>query len=626
MEDSDDSPAVTSLFAGLDHIPLAISQAVAYITQTGITLTDYLRLVEHGSATLSSLLEKDCRDERRDRDSVSSVSRTWQVSYNFLQAHHPRSIDIFSLMAVLDRQNIPKYLLQEDDEDEFAFCEAVGRLTAFSLVSTETTNDTYELHRLVQLVTRMWLKTESTLQKWQLNALHRVAAAFPFSKYETWDQCASLSPHGMVVCEYSATLETSQLNHAQLLGKMGMYHHHEGKFAAALQKYQQSLSIYDQYPSLKGAETGMLESTAVKALMALGRYEEAENMCLTQLDHRRRLYGSSHASTIASMRMLANILLDKGRYVETERLCLPLLRLCENLYGAEHAYVREIMTNLGVAYRDLGSYDKAEALLRRVVDIESRVLPWPHPYRLDAMRTLAETLVVSLKDITFRTQFAGDYTERRLAKLREAKQLCDRSLPACATILGAHHLQTIATMVIMARVQFELGNPDVAEELALKALEGYSKSLGHEHPVTIRAIAMHAILWHEMGKTSKAEELFLESLRLNGKVHGHDSPNTLRAMHNLAACLFQNGKKREAVQLMSECVTLCKASLLDDDSLRLKAMATLQAWQAEIDSDDDDLVRASKLSNVELDQVKLSGEAPANDITSFDRRPSAATW
>ena len=387
-----------------------------------------------------------------------------------------------------------------------------------------------------------------------------------------------------------------------------MYNSHEGKLALALQRYEQSLNIYDQHPYFKGVTSEMFENKAVKVLATLGRYEEAERMNFKHHKHRRRLYGLDHVSTIESTQILGTISLDSGRYVEAERVCFALLRHCHILYDAENTLVREVMVCLAGAYRGLGSYYKAEALLRRVVDVESRTLPWPHPLRMESMRMLAETLVTSLDDRTTpnplildgstlyltasfalnaEIQSARTHAERRLAKLREAKQLCDRCLPACATILGAYDLQTLATMLITAQVQFEWGNANRAEELALETLEGHRKTFGHEHPDTINVVSILALLWHKMGNTVKAEELFVECLPLYQKVHGLDSPETLTLMYNLAMCWHLGDKKGEALQLMSECVTLSKASLPDDDPQRLKAMATLQAWQADIDSDDE---------------------------------------
>ena len=65
-------------------------------------------------------------------------------------------------MALFDRQSIPRLLLQEDDGN-LIFWNAVGSLLDFSLVSVDSNQTLFSMHRLVQIATQKWLETNQVL-------------------------------------------------------------------------------------------------------------------------------------------------------------------------------------------------------------------------------------------------------------------------------------------------------------------------------------------------------------------------------------------------------------------------------------------------------------------------------
>jgi len=62
-------------------------------------------------------------------------------------------------MCYFYRKNIPKYLL-ENDEDPLAFADGIGPLLGFSFVQMEKDHNAFEIHRLVQIATRKWLERD----------------------------------------------------------------------------------------------------------------------------------------------------------------------------------------------------------------------------------------------------------------------------------------------------------------------------------------------------------------------------------------------------------------------------------------------------------------------------------
>lgn len=92
------------LVQALGHLPLAISQAAAFITENNITVADYLQVLQASDADVKDLLSEELEDPRRDMHTQNAVFRTWKLSFNQITRQKPRAADTLSLMAVLDRQ------------------------------------------------------------------------------------------------------------------------------------------------------------------------------------------------------------------------------------------------------------------------------------------------------------------------------------------------------------------------------------------------------------------------------------------------------------------------------------------------------------------------------------------
>ena len=155
---------VIDLLEELEYLPLAITQAAAYISlrRTRYTISKYSNHLRQNEA----ILLKDIGDLRRDHEVPNSVLKTWQISFDQIKKYHPPAANVLSLMSVIDRQGIPEFLLR-DSGDDLEFEDAIALLHDFSLITSgtaplhdfsmitpETDCPMFGIHRLVQLATR----------------------------------------------------------------------------------------------------------------------------------------------------------------------------------------------------------------------------------------------------------------------------------------------------------------------------------------------------------------------------------------------------------------------------------------------------------------------------------------
>jgi hypothetical protein len=80
--------------------------------------------------------------------------------------------------------------------------KSIGTLKSYAFIRERTEHNSYDMHRLVQLALRNWLKKEKKLNKWSIKALERVAEDFPFFQHENKDKCTLLHPHTQYFLKY----------------------------------------------------------------------------------------------------------------------------------------------------------------------------------------------------------------------------------------------------------------------------------------------------------------------------------------------------------------------------------------------------------------------------------------
>jgi hypothetical protein len=125
----------------LDYMPLAITQAAAYIEQAAsrMTVSKYREILVKNDSERAALLQKDVRDPRRDRQASNSIIMTWHVTFTHLRQTRDSAARLLALMSLFDREAIPDHLLQgryaEAADGPTDFEDDIVTLRAYSLIS-----------------------------------------------------------------------------------------------------------------------------------------------------------------------------------------------------------------------------------------------------------------------------------------------------------------------------------------------------------------------------------------------------------------------------------------------------------------------------------------------------------
>src|SRR6267378_1364723 len=258
--DFDENDAKRLLHA-LDYMPLAISQAAAFISQRSphTTLSKYLQDLQKSDTDRARLLNKHVTDTRRDGKASNSVIATWQISFESICKERPSASQLLSLMCLFDRQGIPKSLLsgryqesneiEDDCEDDFE--DDIYTLCSYSLIGTNTDATEFEMHQLVQFSTKSWLELRGEAENWKEKFIAIMDDEFPLGEYENWTECQKLFPHVEKALDYRPANQDYLQRWASILFNAGWYASKKGNYGIAEKMRKQ---VTDAYKKALGPE------------------------------------------------------------------------------------------------------------------------------------------------------------------------------------------------------------------------------------------------------------------------------------------------------------------------------------------------------------------------------------
>ena len=182
---SDKSPDddFRDLLGLLENLPLAITQAAAYISKSSrMTVSRYLSLFRLDQMRYLEIAANDIRrdSEGTDDDFSNSVLKTWFISFNHIKKQNPDAAESLCFMSLVFGQGIPiGYLLCGDEIDQQEVEENIGPLVEFELISEEK-DGLFSIHRLVQLSVRSWLSSNNELSRNTEIAAQILQYRFPY--------------------------------------------------------------------------------------------------------------------------------------------------------------------------------------------------------------------------------------------------------------------------------------------------------------------------------------------------------------------------------------------------------------------------------------------------------------
>ena len=320
----------------LGYIPLAITQAAAFINRNRWTLQGYLAALEKDKQNLTDYLTQELQDPRRPRGFPNSVFRTWKLSFDHILAQEPKAATLLSLIAMLDPQRIPEKLLRRPAEREVDFRMAIGTLDGFALISQEIRGETYAIHPLVQASVHYWLEQSSEKADYAGQALQLLAEEFPNGEHEHRETCESILAHAQAVLCYKCTSENDMRHRAALLYNVGWFNWRQGRYVSAYQAVPESYNIYQERAGDIATTTLNSLGLLASVLRKQGKYEAAEKLHRRDLEGCEKVLGVEHPDTLTSVYKLAYMFHHQQWYNDASILYLRASAGLSKALGLDH--------------------------------------------------------------------------------------------------------------------------------------------------------------------------------------------------------------------------------------------------------------------------------------------------
>ncbi|KAJ3549137.1 hypothetical protein NM208_g666 [Fusarium decemcellulare] len=348
---------VAELLQTLTNLPLAISQAAAYMNINQVSMEDYLRLFRNTDNDMIELLSRQFRDRTHYHTSQGAVAATWTISFNQIHDNHPLAARLLSFIAYIEPKAIPRSILPESETDQ-QMTQAIGTLRGYGFLTQQGNAPVFDMHSLVHLAIRIWIEDQDTADSVRQMTVAHLARIFPSDKWENRQLWRQYLPHALRILGAASNFDRDICD----LGFwVGGCLHKDGRTQEAVRVLEQVATAQKHLPH---DDPGRLSSQHALALSyaSNGQVQEAIDL----LEHIVTIKGEF----LQRMTYLVTI---KGEFMAED----DLSRL-----ASQHVLAR--------SYESNGQVQEAIDLLEHIVVIEEEVLAEDHPNRLKSRHALAK--------------------------------------------------------------------------------------------------------------------------------------------------------------------------------------------------------------------------------------------
>jgi tetratricopeptide (TPR) repeat protein len=569
----------------LTCLPLAIAQAAAYLNRNRMPVAKYLQLLRSTEQDLVRLLSREFRDDTRYKQSANAVATTWVVSFSQIRERDAAAADLLAFISCVEWKAIPRSLLPEV-QSEGEMEEAIGTLCGYSFLvrrdgdgrgtqgeseATETdteeetethieTEEWYDIHRLVHLATRIWVKEHGNASKVAEDAVRHVADIFPSDDYENQAVWRGYLPHALRLL--SSGQHCSAEKQSELCLLVGRCLRVDARIGEAVVWLERSCQ---QRSQLGEDNSGRLLSQHVLAMAyeADGQVHKAVALLEHVVEVREKTLAPEHPYRLASQHALAGAYQADGQVHKAIGLLEHVVEVHGKTLAPEHPDRLASQHVLAMAYEADGQVHKAVALLEHVVEVEEKTLAPEHPQRLASQHALA-----------------GAYQAD--GQVHKAVALLEHVVGVEEKTLAPEHPDRLASQHELAGAYHADGQVPKAVGLLQHVVEVQEKTLAPEHPS--RLASQHALAgaYQADGQVHKAVALLEHVVEVEEKTLAPEHPDRLASQHVLAMAYQADGQVHKAVGLLEHVVEVEEKTLAPEHPSRLASQHVLaRAYRAD---------------------------------------------
>ncbi|KAF5236404.1 hypothetical protein FAUST_6554 [Fusarium austroamericanum] len=340
---SSDEEVVERLLALLTNLPLAITQAAAYIDENQIPLTTYVQLFENTDRDRIELLSAEFQDDTRYGQSQDPVATTWFISFNQIRKDDELASRILMFLAFVEPKAVPQSMLPEGESRQ-QLTGAIGTLCGYQFLARRGCSEVFDMHSLVHVATRSWVAEEGLEKEQNQDAIARMEEALTTDEWEYRDIWRQYLPHAI-----------------KLLGQV------KDKWSKEL------------------CEVGYWVG---RCFLVDGRVTEAVELLEHVVTIQKIMLAEDHPSRLASQHELAGAYKADGQTKKAVQLLEHVVKVRETTLAENHPDRLASQHVLAGVYKANGQVAEAVELLEHVVARKREIMLPSHPSRLVSEQNL----------------------------------------------------------------------------------------------------------------------------------------------------------------------------------------------------------------------------------------------
>jgi tetratricopeptide (TPR) repeat protein len=582
----------------LGDLPLAVEQAAAWRAETGMQVSEYLKLFDEKVVEIL--------DTSAPAGYEMPVAAAWNVSFDVLEKRNPAAHQLLQVCAFFAPEPITRSLfngvraipmpaeLEAALRDPMQLSRAIRDINRYSLAKIDHRTNTLQLHRLVQVVLRNRM-SEGTREDMQHVAHALLANLDPndpkASKW--WPRYQDIWPHvyssDPIECD-DAWVRHLVINMMQFLYFWGDHSEAATLARAALDRWSETLGETDPHVLEASSYLGLY-------LWALGRYAEAAELNRRTLETRLKVSEEDSEATITAELRVAVDVRSSGDFMRARKLNEQIYQKARAMWGDDDLVTLQTAHDLAVSLRLCGEFRKALELNQRTSARRSEVLG---PESVDTLNTQS-----------------GIYLDRReLGDYKLARDEHEKITRRVRELLGEDKADTLRRQGYLAVARRKAGDHKGALELSKSAIEMFQLRYGSDHPYAMACAVGYSIDLRHAGDLAGAAELGEETYDRYRANLGERHPHTLAAAVDLAVTRRLRGDAVSARQLNERSLEEFRMTLGPDHPYAIVCAIDLASDLAALDEHEESLALGAEV--LERARRTLGPEHPTTLAASLN--------
>ncbi|MDA0633230.1 FxSxx-COOH system tetratricopeptide repeat protein [Nonomuraea sp. MCN248] len=583
----------------LGDLPLALEQAAALQTETGMSTQEYVEQL--------ALQTRELLDLGKSTEYPLSMTAAWQLSVNEIEHRLPEAALLLRCLAFFGPDPIPRAVFRRGSKsgvkqlssvlaNPVLLARAFGELNRFALVKIEQEADTVQIHRLVQALLRDSI--DPSKREDIRHEVHQLlAGGAPADPEETtnWPHFADLIPHvrpaGITRCA-DHQVQAFAINVIRYLFRVANY-------TSARTFAEEFLAHWTATYGEKDENVLRLRRHLGNVLWQSGAFDESRALNEETFDYMREVFGERHEETLRIKLTFAANLRARGLFKEAFDQDTQSLELHTEVFGAVAPATLRVLNNLALDNLLLSRFATAQELAELVFleqssartgvskwEVQSSWNGLARSVRLTGNHVEAcdvgeQAYAHGINELgiehplTLVTARDLSIARRRKGDVEGALELVEETYLRLDKLFGPDNPETMATQVAFGNTLRQVGRVEEAMPLAQQALSHYRAIFGDQHPFTNGCLMNLASLYQLRGDAIRARDLDRQAheglIERLGPQHGY----VFGAAINLSGDLAALGDVAAARDLSEKTLTQVREFYGPDDLLTLSAAANV---------------------------------------------------